>query len=216
MLFRLFFRVFVFVRLFFFNRHHLPMGLVALACLLLLLPAATPQPTNQPQTCFDTGTPPDAFGTDGFDVSSSQAVAQRFYNNVDGPLSRLEVWFMADSAANPRVNISIFAGGSSAPPPAPATPLEIRSFTVPGAGFSPQLITLNSTATPELAFGSFFWVTARSAAPPGSNAAWCESNTIAWGATTDATGAWQPGGSGNAAAVKVVLYQPPMAGKTPK
>ena len=72
--------------------------------------AAAAPPRNVPAAVFDTGTPPDAFGLDGFDVSSAQSVAFRFFCNADGPLHAVELWLMSNangSAPLPTVDVSL-------------------------------------------------------------------------------------------------------------
>lgn len=109
----------------------------------------------------------------------------------------------------PVVNVSLVAG--SATSPAGGAVLESWSVTVTAAGWSPTAVTLNSTVHPPLSFGGWYWVVAASDDAPPADAVWCESNTLAFGATTTAGGAWQAGGSGNAAAVTVTVAALPMA-----
>jgi len=165
---------------------------------------------NEPAVLFDTGTPPDAFGIDGFDVSSEQSVSQRFFNNVDQTLASVEVWLMSNSAgaAQPSVNVSL-REAASASTPAGARTLESWAVKVTAKGWTPTRVFLNSTIFPELKFGVFYFVVLESNDKPGSDGVWSQSNTIAWGSMT-ANGAWQQGGAGQAAAVKVVGAAQPM------
>jgi hypothetical protein len=165
---------------------------------------------NEPAVLFDTGTPPDAFGTDGFDVSREQSVSQRFFSNIDQTLASVEVWLMSnsDGSVQPSINVSLREAANASTPEGART-VESWVVKVSAKGWSPTRVLLNSTNSPELKFGVFYFVVLESDAQPGSDGVWCQSNTIAWGSTT-ASGAWQQGGSGQAAAVKVVGAAQPM------
>lgn len=168
--------------------------------------------SNAPQIAFDTGTPPDAFGVDGFDVSSAQFVAQRFFNNIDAPLSSIELYLFGKGS---NVTVSIFRGNETNPLSS-STPLESWTLlNVTTEAFAPQRFFLNSSLNEELEFGSFFWIVASSTDDPQTCASWAMSNTVAYGALTDGQdGNWQPGGSANAAAVKVTVAALPMTSKS--
>ena len=185
----------------------------AAAAAAAALAAAAPL-RNVPAAVFDTGTPPDAFGTDGFDVSSSQSVAFRFFNNADGPLHSVELWLMSNTNGSrpfPTADVSLRAGSAAAPGPAGQALERGGGVPVAAAGWAPKLVVLNSSLTPELAFGAFYWVVAESSAPGGSDPVWAQSNTAAFGATNaGGDSPWQPGAAGQAAAVRVLIYQAPM------
>ena len=176
--------------------------------------AASAPLQNLPAAVFDTGTPPDAFGTDGFDVSSAQSVAFRFFNNADGPLLAVELWLMSNTNGSkpfPTVDVSLRAGSAAAPGPEAQALERWSGVAVEAAGWTPLKVTLNSTRTPELAFGGFYWVVASSAAPGGQDPLWAQSNTIAFGATNaGGDSQWQAGAAGQAAAVRVLIYQAPI------
>ena len=172
---------------------------------------------NVPAAVFDTGTPPDAFGLDGFDVSSAQSVAFRFFCNADGPLHAVELWLMSNangSAPLPTVDVSLRAGSAAAPGPAAQALERWAGVPVAAAGWSPLKVTLNSSLTPALAVGDYLWVVAASSAPPGADPLWAMSNSAAFGATNaGGDSPWQPGAAGQAAAVRVLIYQAPMVGR---
>jgi hypothetical protein len=164
--------------------------------------------TNAPQVAFDTGTPPDAFGVDGFDISSAQFVAQRFFNNIDAPLQSIDIYFFG-SGNNNTVTVSISTGNETSP--SSLAPLESWTISVNTDAFAPKRFFLNSSLNPELGFGTFFWIVSSSTDDPTACASWAMSNTIAYGAMTDGKNeTWQPGGSANAAAVKVTVAALPM------
>ena len=179
--------------------------------------AAAAPPRNVPAAVFDTGTPPDAFGIDGFDVSSAQSVAFRFFCNADGPLHAVELWLMSNangSAPLPTVDVSLRAGSAAAPGPAAQALERWAGVPVVAAGWSPLKVTLNSSLTPALAVGDYLWVVAASSAPPGADPLWAMSNSAAFGATNaGGDSPWQPGAAGQAAAVRVLIYQAPMMGR---
>jgi hypothetical protein len=172
---------------------------------VLLFPIKVFTLSNAPQIAFDTGTPPDAFGVDGFDISSSQFVAQRFFNNIDAPLLSIDVFFFG---SRNNITISLCKGNESIP--LFENPLETWSLFVNTDAFSPIRYTMNSTNTPELEFGNFFWIIASSTDDPQQCASWAMSNTISFSSMTDSTGQWQIGCSSNAAAVRVTLAVLPM------
>ena len=188
-------------------------GGAAPASALPALSAAAP-PRNVPAAVFDTGTPPDAFGIDGFDVSSAQSVAFRFFCNADGPLHAVELWLMSNangSAPLPTVDVSLRTGSAAAPGPAAQALERWAGVPVAAAGWSPLKVTLNSSLTPALAVGDYLWVVAASSAPPGADPLWAMSDSAAFGATNaGGDSPWQPGAAGQAAAVRVLIYQAPM------
>lgn len=188
-------------------------GMIAcLLCSLTLLSCARAQaPTNRPYALFDTGTPPDAFGVDGFDVDAEQSVGQRFTASAGGPLSAIHVWLMSNSngsAPLPTVDVALIAGGVDSPSTAP--PLETwKGVPVTAAGFAPVEVILNSTLTPDINVGDVMWVVLSSSNAALADGVWAWSNAVAWGTTT-AGGAWQAGSSGNAAAVTVYAASTPL------
>ena len=181
---------------------------------VLLMPLCSAL-TNAPAAVFDTGTPPDAFGLDGFDVSSAQSVAFRFFNNADGPLYRVELWLMSNgngSAPLPTVDISLRAGSAQAPGTAAQALETWRGVSVTAVGWAPYLLELNSTLKKELTVGSFYWVVAESSAPGGADPVWCMSDNAAFGSSNaGGDSPWQAGASGQAAAARVLIFQAPMS-----
>ena len=194
------------------------MGTTApLLLLLSLLPssssAAPAAPTNRPWALADTGSPPDAFGTDGFDVSIDQSVAQRFVASTSGPLSGVSVYLMSNGDGQPPlplVSVSLVAGGMDSP--APGSPLESWWVPVTANGFNPTRVDLNSSSAPSVSVGDVLWVVLSSNSSSGENGVWCMSNAVAFGTTTS-KGAWQPGAAGNAAAFAVWAASAPMGPK---
>ena len=176
------------------------MNPIRISTSILLLVIASTQPTNAPFVAFDTGTPPSPFGTDGFDVNAGQSVAMRFFNNIDGSLTSIGVWMMSNGGNTSTINVTLVEGNETTPS---LDVLEqFASVPVNTAGWNPILVQVNSTAAPELIFGHFYWIVLTSNSDP--DPVWCQSNTLAYGTMTNGNSSWQPGGSAQSAAVKVV------------
>jgi len=205
--------------------------LVSVFVLFFLIGSTNAQIENRPFAVFDSGSPPDAFGLDGFDINSEQSVAVRFYNNVDGLFNSLQLWFMsnyglgqnnhnADDAPNdddyPTVDINIVKGNNTAPTYTPNSNLAtnadnvIESFllvSIPVSGWNPLLITLNSTARPELISNEYYWIVIESKAQPMIDPLWSISNTNSYSTTTQ-NGVWQTGAFSMSVAATVIADNP--------
>eukprot|EP00697_Spironema_sp_BW2_P014498 gnl/Spiro4/4944_TR2465_c0_g1_i1.p2 gnl/Spiro4/4944_TR2465_c0_g1~~gnl/Spiro4/4944_TR2465_c0_g1_i1.p2 ORF type:complete len:199 (+),score=22.78 gnl/Spiro4/4944_TR2465_c0_g1_i1:34-597(+) len=155
--------------------------------------------SNRPFVVVDTGSPPDPFGIDGFDVSVDQSVAVRFVCNSAGSLKSLELWLMSNAATNATVTLGVASGGASTPP---AHFNETWTVVVPPIGWNPQLFVLNSTLAPSLQVGDVWWVVATSTDPGGNDAVWAMTDSLGF-MSTSSKGAWQPGGSGGVAGLLV-------------
>ena len=185
--------------------HRQPFVLALLLWTSAWADGGAPAPSNRPWAVFDTGSPPDAFGTDGFDVSRDQSVAMRFIASAGGPLQRIELYLMSNtdgSPPQPSVEVQLVVGSAAAP--SSGKVLE-RFLGVPvtAVGFQPVLVQLKSMLQPNINVGDMLWVVLSSNNSAQSDGVWCMSNSLAFGATTAQDGTWQPGASGNAAAVSV-------------
>jgi hypothetical protein len=165
---------------------------------------------NEPAVVFDTGTPPDAFGTDGFDVSATQSVAFRFFSNAEGPLHAVELWLMSNTNGSrpwPTVDVTLRAGSAAAPGPAAQALESWEGVPVLAAGWAPQKVVLNSTKKSELSVAAYYWVVAESSSPGGADPVWAQSNFLAFSSTNGGGETeWQPGAAGQAAACRVLIY----------
>jgi len=177
-------------------------------------------PVNQDYTFFDTGTPPDPFGLDGFDVFQGQSVAVRFYSNIGGVFSSLRVWMMNNggSLPYPTVNIALLAGNQTAPPTPPPYKADqsgvvelFSNVEVPTLGWDPVEVNVTTALFPLLDADKYYWVVMDAlTSGPGADPIWLIPNTNAYTTTTGGDGNWQAGAFSMTVSIKVVGFTPPM------